>query len=53
MKGNVYAKFKPFNEEINRSVLDEAITESKNQVPLTEKDEDGFILYANSVKCSD
>jgi choloylglycine hydrolase len=53
MKGNVNAQFKTFNEEINRSILDKAITESKSQIPLTEKDENGFILYANSVQCKD
>jgi len=51
MKGDVNAEFKTFNEELNRAVLDKAIKESKSQVPLTEKDEDGFILYAESIHC--
>ena len=51
MKGDVNAEFKSFNEELNRAVLDKAIKESKSQVPLTEKDEDGFILYAESIHC--
>jgi penicillin V acylase-like amidase (Ntn superfamily) len=51
IKGDVNSDFKNFNEDINRAVLDKAIKESKTQIPLTEKDEDGFILYANSVQC--
>jgi choloylglycine hydrolase len=53
LNGNVNQYFTPFNDHMNRLILDKAVAESKSQVPITEKDIEFNINYANTVKCTE
>ncbi len=52
LTGNVDSYFTPFSDEINRKILDKAVSESKTQVPVTEKTLDSNVAYAAGIKCS-
>ena len=52
LTGNVDSYFTTFSDEINRKIMDQAVSESKDQVRITEKEIDSNIAYAAGIKCS-
>jgi choloylglycine hydrolase len=52
-KGDITKSFTPFTTEINRSILERAVDESKSQVPVSDKEVEANIAYANAIKCKE
>ena len=52
MKGDISANFKSFNNESNREIVEEAVEESKSQVPISDKEKDAVISYSSAIKCN-
>ncbi|MEP6951879.1 MAG: hypothetical protein ABI863_21500, partial [Ginsengibacter sp.] len=51
LKGDIDADFKPFSNELNLTILEKAIEESKSQVPVSDKEKEATIACASAMKC--
>ena len=51
LKGDINKNFQPFTNEINRTIVEKAIEESKSQVPISDKEKEACIAYAGAIKC--
>jgi len=51
LEGDIDKSFIPFNDKINRSIVEKAVAESKSQVPISDKEKESLVAYPGTIKC--
>ena len=51
LQGDVDKNFKPFSNGANRAITEQAVEESKSQVPISDQEKEALIAYADAIKC--
>jgi penicillin V acylase-like amidase (Ntn superfamily) len=51
LKGEIDTNFRPFSYEMNRTIIEKAVAESKSQVPISDKEKEAVIAYPMAVRC--
>jgi choloylglycine hydrolase len=51
LKGNINKNFQPYTNEINRTIVEKAVEESKSQVPIGDKEKEAALAYGDAIKC--
>jgi penicillin V acylase-like amidase (Ntn superfamily) len=50
-KGDINKYFIPYNSDLNRTVVEKAVSESKSQVNISDKDKESNLSYPSGIAC--
>jgi hypothetical protein len=51
LKGSIDKNFIALSETLNRTILTQAIEESNDRVPVSQKTKEAILAYSKSIRC--